>query len=603
MLNVDYKIIAKIIANRIRKVLHLFISPEQFCSVPGKSISTCNLMLRDLIYYVNDEKIPAALISLDWSKAFDRVDLRFVFKIMKRIGFSEIIVNYIRMMYLNAESCLCINGNLTDFFPIERSVRQGCPLSMILFVIYQEPLYRMLKSKLHRDTLDLPNRLNITLVGFADDTIIVIKSDKSIKESMKIIKDYEEATGAQLNYDKTSIMGLGLWKNRTTWPVEGMKIVLGCFKILGVVYDNDYEKAKQENRKSIEKSIASHIGKLYLRKLSLFQKSIVINCKVLAKAWYMSHVYPVPQETAKSVEKCIFKFIWNGNYHPVNRKTLYLKREKGGIGVIDMNIKAKAIFFSTFYKCIKNKITGYELLIYYCKMRSSYLIETENINDIAILSTPYYNEVIITLRKVIKMENYPEVKAKHIYWYLINSEGYAPKVVENYPLFDWDRIWENVNNKLIDTYDREILYKYVHEVLATRDRLYMMNISTNRECGYCKEPESVMHIMYFCKYNMNVLSWFSKLLMDLCNIKTKSILKILKLEFEAYSSRDRNTAIMLITNYITGIWYSYKLGIKKENENVIKFIRLRVIRNRYILIKAYENNYKKLVTLKYLNFV
>ena len=87
----------------------------------------------------------------------------------------------------------------------------------------------------------------------------------------------------------------------------------------------------------------------------MFQKSIVINCKVLAKAWYMSHVYPVPQETAKSVEKCIFRFIWNGNYHPVNRKTLYLKREKGGIGVIDMNIKAKAIFFSTFYKCIKNR--------------------------------------------------------------------------------------------------------------------------------------------------------------------------------------------------------------------------------------------------------
>ena len=85
-------------------------------------------------------------MSLDWSKAFDRVDLKFIFKIMKRIGFSETIVNYIRMMYLNAESCLCINGDLTDFFPIERSVRQGCPLSMILFVIYQEPLHRMLKS-------------------------------------------------------------------------------------------------------------------------------------------------------------------------------------------------------------------------------------------------------------------------------------------------------------------------------------------------------------------------------------------------------------------------------------------------------------------------
>ena len=95
MLNVDYKIIAKIIANRIRKVLVMFISQEQFGSVPGKSISNCNMLLRDIIYFTNSEEIPAALISLDWSKAFDRVDLSFVFKILERLGFPFRIINLI----------------------------------------------------------------------------------------------------------------------------------------------------------------------------------------------------------------------------------------------------------------------------------------------------------------------------------------------------------------------------------------------------------------------------------------------------------------------------------------------------------------------------
>ena len=224
-------------------------------------------------------------------------------------------------------------------------------------------------------------------------------------------------------------------------------------------------------------------------------------------------------------------------------------------------------------------------------------------NKVAMLSTPYYNDVIITLRKIIKMGKYPEVKAKSVYWYLMKSDGFAPKVVENYPLFEWNEIWKNVNNKLINTYDREILYKYIHEVLATKDRLYMMNIVTTKECEYCKEPESIMHIMYFCRHNKNVVDWFSKLLKDLCKIKTKSTLMILKLDFKAYSNRDRNTALLLITDYITGVWFSYKLGLNNRNHDVIKFIRSRIIRNRYISIKAYQDKCKEILTSEYIKYI
>ena len=136
---------------------------------------------------------------------------------------------------------------------------------MILFVIAQEPLYRMFKSKLNRTASELPNNFQISLVGFVDDTTIIVKSEESIKESLVIIEDYEEATGAMLNYEKTIITGIGLWKNRNIWPVSNMKSVEGSFKILGVIHDNDYEKAREENWKRIEKSIVSQVGQLYSR--------------------------------------------------------------------------------------------------------------------------------------------------------------------------------------------------------------------------------------------------------------------------------------------------------------------------------------------------
>ena len=144
MLNVDYKIVAKIIANRMRQVLHLFISPEQFCGVPEKSISNCNTLIRDIMYYINQENLPAALINLDWSKAFDRVNQNVICKILERLGFSPIFIGMIEMLYCDAKSVICISGNLSELFSIMKSVRQGCPLSMMLFIIAQEPLYRMM---------------------------------------------------------------------------------------------------------------------------------------------------------------------------------------------------------------------------------------------------------------------------------------------------------------------------------------------------------------------------------------------------------------------------------------------------------------------------
>ena len=95
-MNVDYKIVTKIIANRIKRILPMFISPEQFCGVPGRSITEVNTTLRDMIYYVNEKEMQVALINLDWSKAFDRINLEFLFKIFEKLGFSS---DFIEMLY------------------------------------------------------------------------------------------------------------------------------------------------------------------------------------------------------------------------------------------------------------------------------------------------------------------------------------------------------------------------------------------------------------------------------------------------------------------------------------------------------------------------
>ena len=87
LLCTDYKILAKIIAERMKRVLKKVIHNKQFCGIPGRSINQCNMELRDLMYYANDSNLDLALINLDWYKAFDHVPIDFVFKVLQTLVF------------------------------------------------------------------------------------------------------------------------------------------------------------------------------------------------------------------------------------------------------------------------------------------------------------------------------------------------------------------------------------------------------------------------------------------------------------------------------------------------------------------------------------
>ena len=87
LLNTDYKILTKVLSNRLRKVLPLILNEDQTCAVPGRSIFENLFLLRDTIDYIKLKNIPAALISLDQEKAFDRVNHAFLQRVLDRFNF------------------------------------------------------------------------------------------------------------------------------------------------------------------------------------------------------------------------------------------------------------------------------------------------------------------------------------------------------------------------------------------------------------------------------------------------------------------------------------------------------------------------------------
>src|SRR5271165_3478403 len=156
LLNIDYKIMSKVLSNRLKVVLHANIHPDQTCSVPGRSIIDNLHLLRGITDYTGTKNIPAALISLDQAKAFDRVSHDYLFQVLHAFGFGQSFIDWIRLCYAGCSSQLIINGFLTDRFNITRSIRQGCSLSAMLYVLCIEPFAHWVRTDRHIVGLSLP---------------------------------------------------------------------------------------------------------------------------------------------------------------------------------------------------------------------------------------------------------------------------------------------------------------------------------------------------------------------------------------------------------------------------------------------------------------
>ena len=128
---------------------------------------------------LNEKDKTGAVVNLDWEKAFDRVNWDLLVKTMNKMGFPDLIIRWIMNLYKNIQSVCLINGFLTKPFKIERGIRQGCPLSMIVYVIFQESLYKAIE-KCEQIMSPEINVNKEKILGYADDTSGFLKDDQSI---------------------------------------------------------------------------------------------------------------------------------------------------------------------------------------------------------------------------------------------------------------------------------------------------------------------------------------------------------------------------------------------------------------------------------------
>ncbi len=144
--NVDYKILAFVLSKRLQKVMTKLISMEQVSYINNRYIGQNVRLLLDTIEYVNANNKTGALLFLDFQKAFDSLEWNFIHKCLKKMGFGNDFCHWIKIIYNEPSGYIKINGLIMNKINIQRGIRQGCPLSALLFIIYTEYMLLYIKQ-------------------------------------------------------------------------------------------------------------------------------------------------------------------------------------------------------------------------------------------------------------------------------------------------------------------------------------------------------------------------------------------------------------------------------------------------------------------------
>jgi len=360
LLNTDYKIITKILANRLKTVLPSIINHDQSGYLEGRFIGQNIRLIEDISFFTAAENKPGILLSIDFEKAFDSVNWNFLFKILSYLNFGNKIISYIKAVYNNIESTVINNGNTSKYFKLERGVRQGCPLSAYLFILVIETLANKIRDDPSIKGLVIDNK-EIKISLLADDATCILADLKSLENILKLLKLFQHSSGLSINIDKTNAKYIGTLKNNDYFP-HGLSWIKKPLETLGIIFTESEEQNYLYNFKPKLLTLQTKLNIWKQRGLSIKGKITVLNSLALSPLIYVSSVITTPTRVYKEVDNIIQDFIWNGGTSKLSKATLTQNINNGGLKMCNFQIKIKALQLSWIKRFTNLKDSTWKLL-------------------------------------------------------------------------------------------------------------------------------------------------------------------------------------------------------------------------------------------------
>lgn len=369
LINSSMKLITKILAIRLNKVLDTLISSNQSGFMKGRQAADSILIACEVAKSLKSGVAKGLIFKIDFEKAFDTVSWDFLFHLLHVLKFDEHWISWLRKILVSTRASVLVNGVPTKEFSPKRGLRQGDPLSPLLFNLVAEVLHKLIEKGVAEGIIDPilinKNGFQISHLQYADDTIIFLRNDFSSIQGIKsILRVFQCLTGLKINFHKSTLYGF--YESQETlmeWAdFLGCDIGSSQLTYLGTDILTSSSKIKfwdpligkfQKRLQSWKSSSTTQAGRLILLKAALDSLPI-----------YWLSLFKLPVHVEKKLEVIRKRFFWgsrtsnNGvqdKLHLIKWAEICKPKPQGGLGLVPLKVMNAILLFKWWWKGLQDR--------------------------------------------------------------------------------------------------------------------------------------------------------------------------------------------------------------------------------------------------------